>query len=118
MTIRLVEKANEESTAILSVTFTDSGGALVVPQSATWTLSDGNNAVVNNRSNVEINPLASTVHIVLHGDDLKLPVPRERTRRVLVKAIYDSATYGSDLQMNEEFEFTIVDLRSMNAPAE
>lgn len=118
MTIRLVEKANEESTAILSVTFTDSEGALVVPTYATWTLSDGDNAVVNSRSEVPITPLASTVHIVMHGDDLALPVPRERTRRVLVKAIYDSATYGSGLPMNEEFEFNIVDLRSMNAPAE
>ena len=118
MTIRLTEKVNERSTAILSVTFKDSDGALVVPKSATWTLSDGDNAVVNSRSEVPISPLASTVHIVLHGDDLALPVPRERTRRVLVEAIYDSATYGIDLPMNEEFEFNIVDLRSLDAPVE
>lgn len=54
----------------------------------------------------------------MSGDDLALPAPRERTRRVLVEAIYDSATYGSDLPMKEEFEFNIVDLRSLDAPAE
>jgi|JI10StandDraft_1071094.scaffolds.fasta_scaffold509666_2 hypothetical protein len=117
MTIRLTEKVNEESTAILRVTFTDSDGNAVIPQSATWTLSDRDNEVVNGKSDVTISPLASTVDILLKGDDLKLPFPRERVRRVLVKAIYDSSTYGDDLPFNEEFEFTITDLRSLNAPA-
>ena len=117
MTIRLTEKVNEESTAILRVTFADSDGNAVIPQSATWTLSDRDNEVVNGKSDVTISPLASTVDILLKGDDLKLPFPRERVRRVLVKAIYDSSTYGDDLPFNEEFEFTITDLRSLNAPA-
>ncbi len=116
MTIRLTEKVNEESTAILRVTFTDSDGNAVIPQSATWTLSDRDNEVVNGKSDVTISQLASTVDILLKGDDLKLPFPRERVRRVLVKAIYDSSTYGDDLPFNEEFEFTITDLRSLNAP--
>ncbi len=116
MTIRLTEKVNEESTAILRVTFTDSDGNAVIPQSATWTLSDRDNEVVNGKSDVTISQLASTVDILLKGDDLKLPFPRERVRRVLVKAIYDSSTYGNDLPFNEEFEFTITDLRSLNAP--
>ncbi|MER2625307.1 MAG: hypothetical protein ABTS22_15410 [Accumulibacter sp.] len=116
MTIRLTDKANEESTAILRVSFTDSDGNAVIPKSATWTLSDRDNEVVNGRDEVQISPLASAVNIVLKGDDLKLPFPRERVRRVLVKAIYDSSTYGDDLPFNEEFEFTITDLRSLNAP--
>ena len=35
MTIRLTDKANEESTAILRVSFSDSDGNAVIPKSAT-----------------------------------------------------------------------------------
>lgn len=120
MTIKLVPRAVEESTAILEISFMDTDESPVVPYSATWTLSDLDNVVINSRSAVPLYPLASTFNIVLNSEDLKLPDPSTkatRTRRVLVEASYNSTAYGNGLMLREEFEFVIRDLKSRNPPA-
>lgn len=116
MTVRLSGKAVEQSTAVVTVTFSDSDGSLVVPMSATWTLYDQENVIVNSRDHVSIPVLATSVNIVLTGDDLLLPEPSSNKRRLLLEAIYNSSNYGNDLSLREEFEFKITNLESLNPP--
>ena len=63
--------AIEQSTYVITASFTDETGAAVVPNSVTWTLVNGDGQVVNSRSAVSVTP-ASSVTIVLSGDDLDL----------------------------------------------
>jgi len=99
--------ANEQSTFIVTVNFLDSAGEAVVPSSATWTLTNERSAIINEREEEVISPLAASVDIVLSGDDLKYS---EGTKRiVLVEAIYDSDE-GNDLPLRDQVQFTIANL--------
>lgn len=109
-----LSNATEESTYPISVTFRDETGAAVTPSSATWTLTDAQAQVVNSRSAVAISPLASTVTILLTGDDLSLASPLFGNQRVLtVKWVYTS-DLGAGLPANSEVRFTVDDL--LNVP--
>lgn len=112
MTVKLTESATEQSTYIIQVSFKDEAGVAVVPKSAVWTLSDKDSVVINLRDQVVVTPLAATVPIVLTGDDLVLAT--DANRFVLVEAVYDSATYGNDLQLREEFSFKIGNLVTLS----
>lgn len=107
MTIPLTEKANEESTFIIGLTFKDEDENEVVPNSINWDLSDEAGTIINSRSNVSVTP-ASKVNIVLSGNDLSIP-GASKDRVLTVKAPYDS-DLGSGLPFNEEFTFQINDL--------
>ena len=99
--------AIEKSTYVITAAFKDSAGADVVPNSVVWTLTNSNGAVVNEREDVPITP-ASTVNVVLSGDDLALE--DHGPRRILtVLALYDSP-YGDDLPMRARAVFNIDDL--------
>lgn len=111
MTVKLTEKAVEQSTYIILVSFTNEAGDPVVPKSVVWTLSDKNGVVINNRADVVIGSLAATVPIVLTGNDLIMS--DNPLRHVLVESVYDSATYGNDLQLREEFSFSIENLKTL-----
>lgn len=108
MAITILEDAKEEGTYVLSISFLDEDSNAVIPNSATWTLSDPNGIVVNNKQNVNITPLAATVQVVLTGDDLALDGITSRVRRFTVKALYDS-TLGTNLALNDEVQFTVED---------
>ncbi len=104
----LTSLALEESTYVITASFTDEDGAAVVPNTATvtWTLTDLDGTVINLRSAVAVSS-ASTITIVLSGDDLSLLVSDDSgVRKVLVQAQYDSSI-GSDLPLNDEVQFTI-----------
>lgn len=101
-----MDDAVEGSTYIVNVTFKDEAGVTMVPATASWSLRDNYNKVINSRSNVSISALATTVSIVLSGDDLQYE-PNSKTFRILtVKGTYDGA-YGNDLPIAEEFTFNI-----------
>lgn len=108
----LTDKAIEESTFVVTAAFTDEDGGAVTPNSATWTLTDLEGNVINEREDVSISPDTS-VYIVLSGDDLAMQGdgPSE-DRLLLVKALYDSAK-GSNLSLNGAVQFTIVGLTSV-----
>ncbi len=112
MAIELSTNAKERSTYRLTVTFFDerTPPVAVTPNSITWTLSDINGTVINSREDVSVTP-ASTVNIILRGDDLALDSAAYNADRIVtVKATYDS-TAGSDLPLNEEIRFSIDDLQ-------
>lgn len=113
MPITLTTHANEESTFVVTVAFTDTTGAAVTPNNGlNWTLTDTRGNVVNSRSAVSITPGAS-VTIVLSGDDLALPSALYGRDRVLtVQGTYDS-DLGNALPLKEQIVFTIDDLTAV-----
>lgn len=110
MSVALPTRANEKSTYIVTVLFTDENDDAVSPNvPLTWSLIDINGAIVNNRDGVGITP-ATSVDIVLTGDDLAiLPIDGGYVRRVLIEGTYDSDA-GSDLPIKEEAKFTVQNL--------
>jgi len=102
--------AVEESTYIVSATFTDEAGSEVIPVTTTWTLTDINGVVINSRQNVVITP-AATIYIVLTGDDL--PADSQPRERVLtVSATYNSI-YGTGLKLKGAAVFNVENLVSI-----
>jgi hypothetical protein len=85
----------------------DADGGSVTPTTANWTLYDHDKkTVINSRQEVSL----TGNYITLTGDDLALPNSALPARYVLVKAVYDSATFGSNLSFRAEIQFNIVDL--------
>lgn len=107
----LTTKAQREGTAVIICAFTDEEGTAVSPDSLNWTLTDGNETVINSRENVEVTgpDLSSSVEIVLSGDDLA--VQSEETdfelKRILwLEGTYTS-TYGSSMPLRKAVAFFI-----------
>ncbi len=111
MAIQLTPLAREKSTYVIEASFKDEDGTAVVPNSASWTLTDDAGTVIHARSGVVISPLAATVDIVLSGLDLAMQTGEvsRALRRLTIEALYDS-TLGTGLPVKEEFLFTVKDL--------
>ena len=102
---------NERSTIAFTISFFDENDDPVTPTSATWTLTDQDGTVINSRSDVVISSLAEEVTIVLSGADTALTSDSDvGTRRLLVEAVYNSATLGNGLPLNDEQGFKVKDL--------
>lgn len=99
----------EGSTLIITVAFTDENGDAVAPAAATWTLMDGQGAVINNRSAVPVSLLDTSVTIVLSGDDLSISDPDVLDRVLLVEATYTNSA-GSGLPEKKEYSFSLNNL--------
>jgi len=110
MATNLTVAAVEESTYIITAAFTDEAGDAVVPATVTWSLTDIDGTAINSRTDVSETP-ASTVNIVLTGDDLV--VSGSRTRVVTVSATYDS-TYGTGLSLKAAATFNLENLVSVS----
>lgn len=111
----MVEKtlsyAIEESTYIISFTFKDESENLVIPNLVTWTLSDIDGNIINSREDVSITP-ATTVNVVLTGDDLS--IGSNGIKRIVdLYATYDSM-YGSDLKLRSSASFYIKDITTVS----
>ena len=101
---------NEKSTYRVTAACTDSTGASVTPKTATWTLTDYDGTVINSRTAVAITPTAATMTMVLTGADLAITSGKDGRRILLVEAIYDSATDGTDRYLKKEHKFTVSNL--------
>ena len=66
----LATPAKDKSFYGVQVSFTDTDGTAVTPSSITWTLTDSDGTVINSREDVAVATPASTITIVLSGDDL------------------------------------------------
>jgi hypothetical protein len=104
MTTIIKPKADNGSTYILKVDFTDADGTAVTPNTVVWSLTDVNGNIINGRDDVELTP-DTTVYIVMSGDDLLLEDGDER--RCTVDAVYNSTTYGNNLPLVEQAIFEI-----------
>ena len=99
---------NEKGTAVLGVAFTDEDDSAVTPSTITWTLTDINGTIINNRDAESITP-ASSINIVMSGDDLALDAGVGDTRIVTVEWVYTSS-YGVGLPGKDQAKFSIKDL--------
>lgn len=97
--------ALERSTVAAVASFRDEDGELVTPTVIKWSLTDGDGAIVNNLSNIDIAP-ANTINIVLSGDDLAMTPGDDGRRQVVIRAEYDGKL-GDDLPIVGVLEFTV-----------
>jgi len=98
-----------ESTFAVSVAFFDEMEVPVIPGTASWSLVNELGVTVNNRLDVPITALASSVHIMLTGDDLVFADGCSRT--LIVKGTYDSSL-GTGLSIADSLRFKIYPLYS------
>lgn len=115
MTTRVKLKANEQSTFVIRYTFRDEDKQPVAPSSINWTLLRLDGSVVNGREDVPLTP-ATTVPVVLSGEDLKLWPVDDGLRRLFFSGTYDS-TLGENLPFTDEIEFEIENLVGVPAAA-
>lgn len=108
MSVELTTHAIEKSTYVITVVFTDENSVAVIPTAATWTLTDWNGIVINNRSAVAMSPLASTYNVVLSGLDLAIQTGESLVghRLLTVQATYNSSL-GTGLLLKAEVEFVV-----------
>ena len=111
MAISLTISAKDRSTYIVDIEFRDETDTLVVPTSATWTLSNGDGDIVNLREDVAISPIAASVIIALSAEDTAYA--NGRVRYLKVHAIYDSPTAGNNLPIIDEAIFQIDDTQQV-----
>lgn len=104
--------AVEESTAKITIVFTDEDEAAVTPSAITWTLTDADGTVINSRDGVSVDSPASTINIALSGDDLAIQAGEtgEAVSRIFtIEATY-SSDLGADLPLKDSLKFPLVDL--------
>lgn len=116
---RLSNNTVEASTNIVTVTFKDDAGALAVPNSMYWTLTDRFGSIINARSmiNFEVDDgtgsvgiLSSAMKIVLNGADLNVASKStKKTVFLTVEGEYDS-TGGTDLPYKDQCSIDITNL--------
>lgn len=102
----LTTRAKENSTYVITVTFTDEDGDAVVPTSITWSLTDKSGNVINDREDVAVAVPASSVDVVLSGADLAVGTATAVQRYFLVEATYNS-DLGTGLPLNDECIFLL-----------
>jgi len=109
------EAVNEKGTAVIEVRFVDEDGQAVTPKTGTYTLTDDEGNVVNSRQDVAISNLASSVNIVLSGDDLQISSGFSGSadwRILTVEITYDS-NYGTDLPQKDTLKFAVNNLTAV-----
>ena len=108
--ITIRKKANERSTYVINMTFTDEEGESAVPTAIKWTLCNADSTPINDREQVEILVPASEVDVVLSGDDLQILEAEEDSETVdryfVVESVYNS-TLGTGLPLNEVAKFEL-----------
>mgnify|MGYP003438848366 CR=1 FL=1 len=98
---------NQRSAIVaIPVPVDEAGVALTFGQlvSPTWTLTDSNGTIINSRQNVALTAL----YVVLTGADTDV-YSNNLDRRLILKAQYVSATYGT-LNLVSEYSFNINDV--------
>ena len=105
--------ATDQSSYVVKVDFTDESGDAVTPTAATWTLTDGNEDLVNSREDVTISSLAATISIPLSGADLDVDEDGGRTENLsclVISASYNSSLTGTLLPIRKAVKFLVTDL--------
>ena len=115
MPVLLSVHATEESTYIVTITFTDEDGNAVIPDTIKWTLTDLYKTVINGREDVVIAVPAASNEVLLKGEDLQILGSGDDGARVFtVKATYTSLTFGANLPLNGSARFSVDDLIAIN----
>ena len=119
VTIAYTEVFPERATRGIEITFKDSDGNAVVPNSANWSLTTapsyrGQGMVVNGRDGVNISGLSSTIVIILSGADLQILTDETEYRYVkralLVEYTYDDPNLGDGVPNKLQYIFRLENL--------
>jgi steroid 5-alpha reductase family enzyme len=116
--LKLLEKvAPEEGTYSVKFTFKDENGDLVTPSTLAWWLSDLTGAIINGRSEVVADSLASPWYLVLSGPDLQMHNSQEDHdyRIVTLRGTYNS-DMGNDLPLTYAVMFKLQNLLIIAKP--
>ncbi len=105
--------AVEDGTYVITARFTDENSAAVVPSAITWTLLGLDGNVINSRTKVAVAVPATTISVVLSGNDLALTASDSGDRRLLVEATYTSSL-GTGLPLKKEYNFSIDNLAGVS----
>lgn len=108
-TATLTTHAKDKSTYGVTVAFTDESGNAVAPTAITWTLTNVDGIVINNREDVAVATPAATIDIVLSGDDLDAANAKRGCIVLTVEAII-SSTLGNDLPLKDAVQIPVDDL--------
>ena len=115
MPVLLSVHATEKSTYIVTITFTEENGAVVIPDTIKWTLTDLYNTTINSLEDVIIAVPAASNDVLLKGDDLQILGSGDDGARVFtVEATYTSLTFGANLPLNGSARFSVDDLIAVN----
>ncbi len=106
-------KAVEKSTFIVTATFRDENKTLVVPDTMKWSLTDKDSTIINSRDGIVITSLASSVDIVLFGDDLAILAGKSEELRFLVLEGTYTSPLGVGLPLNDQLIFTVFNIRKV-----
>lgn len=98
--------AEEGSTYIIRATWYDEDDTAVTPNTATWTLTNGDGIVVNSREDETIATPSTYNDIVLGADDLRCSSNRDETRVLITEYTYDSDA-GADLPGTAQVSFMV-----------
>ncbi len=93
--IVLTDRAREGGAYGVTVSFKDTNGAAVTPDSASWSLYGKTDQIVNSRQDQSIASPSTSNTIVLSGNDLR--ISDTATRKLVVTYQYDSATLGNNV---------------------
>ena len=109
------DRVIEGSTAVFAITFTDEED--VVIQNAditalTWTLSDVDGIVINEKEDEVIGSPTNPQEIVLQGDDLAITGTENVQRVLTIEGTYNS-TNGSNLPIKDQVRFWIDNLAAV-----
>ena len=107
MPAKLTSVVQEDNTVIVTAAFTDEDGNAVTPNAGlTWTLTEPNGTVINSRLDVGLTE-ATSVDIILFGDDLdSTGATDDGVRHILIEGTYDSAS-ANNLRLDETLFFVI-----------
>lgn len=83
--------ATEQGTYVINVALEDEDGNAVTPTTMSWTLTDKDGNVVNDREDVVVTSPSSSEDIVLSGDDLQITSTLGTLRLFTVKGTYSSS---------------------------
>lgn len=109
------DKAAEQSTFIVTLTYTDEDGDSVTPDTVTWSLVDRNSVVINSREDVSIAAPGTTNDIVLSGDDLAIDDGyTEQERWLVVEGTYTSDA-GAGLPFRDQCKFVVQQLKKVTS---
>jgi hypothetical protein len=109
----LTEEAVELSTYVITLACADASGDAVTPTSGTWTLTALDGTVVNSRTAVALTP-ASSMSVVLSGNDLALLDTYGTGERLLTVQFTYSSDEGLNLPLKEEVYFRIRSLAAVS----
>lgn len=119
VTIDHTEVFPERGTRGIKITFRDSNGDKVVPNSASWSLTTApsyrdQSVVINNRDSVNISGLSSTITIIVSGADLQIlndEIEYKYVRRaLLVEYNYDDSKLGNGVLDKLQYIFRVENL--------